>query len=111
MDPDCCICREPLAGVRAHLDHDHRAGKALGFAHPKFDGHFLIKALAKRRERLGRLAVIAKSMESYIAIITSKFRFIDSLAHLNAGLNELVSNLNQDSDSFSEIKEFVKEEH
>ena len=30
MDPDCCICREPLAGVRAHLDHDHRTGKALG---------------------------------------------------------------------------------
>ena len=28
-DPNCCICKEPLAEVRAHLDHDHRTGKAL----------------------------------------------------------------------------------
>ena len=29
-NPNCCICKEPLAGVRAHLDHDHRTGEALG---------------------------------------------------------------------------------
>jgi hypothetical protein len=76
-----------------------------------FDGHFLVRALHKRREELGRLDVIAKSMESYIAIITSKFHFIDSLAHLNASLDELVFNLNGDPSAFSEIREFIETEH
>ena len=74
----------------------YRTGEILGFAHPLcnrerqcsrqipvlfhnlrgYDGHLLIKALARRVKDTSSIRVIPKNMESYTAILTDDFRFI-----------------------------------
>ena len=129
MNKKCVICFKPL-GKEKHLDHNHYTGEALGYAHPScnmerqtsksipiffhnlrgYDSHLIIEALAKR-EAFG-LRVIPKSMENYAAIITNKFRFIDSYAHLPSSIGTLVNNLKSSgSSAFNHLKDFVASEY
>ena len=131
---DCSICGLRLWGNR-HLDHDHQTGEALGFAHERcnmekqqqnhlvvlfhnlrnFDGHLFITRLMSHDTEV---RVIAKNMESYSAIFTSKLRFIDTMQHLSSGLARLVKNLhpkpppedpNEIPVAFRIVEEFITE--
>ena len=51
-------------------------------------------------------------MEKYISIVTEKFRFIDSLQHLNASLDKLVTNLTHGGvATLKHLREYIDEEH
>ena len=127
-DPYCCICSRKL-GKTKHLDHCHYTGKVNGFAHPQcnlerqtpsyipiffhnlkgYDSHILIKSLARRTDDPWSIRVIPKSMESYTAIMTDKFRFLDSYAHLSSSLDKLVSNLRSSgSSAFKPVKDYLR---
>ena len=130
-NPNCVICSQPLGNVK-HLDHDHYTGKVLGYAHPAcnmerqtpsyipiffhnlkgYDSHMIINSLAKRIENPWNIRVIPKSMEAYTAIMTDKFRFIDSYAHLNSSLDKLVSNLRSSGPSaFEPLHSYLRHQY
>ncbi|MCP4458319.1 MAG: hypothetical protein GY816_09905, partial [Cytophagales bacterium] len=129
LQSDCHICSKPL-DENKHLDHCHYTGKVLGYAHevcnlqrktPKklpiifhnfkgYDCHLLIKKLCELEDDLWNVKLIPKNMEKYTSVITEKFRFIDSLQHLSASLDELVENLKTvGEDKFKSIKCHVDE--
>lgn len=129
MNKKCVICYKTL-GKEKHLDHNHYTGEPLGYAHPScnmerrtpksipiffhnlrgYDSHLIIDALA-RREAKG-LRVIPKSIENYAAIITDKFRFIDSYAHLPSSIDTLVKNLKTSgTTAFAHLRHFINSQY
>ena len=129
--PNCSICSRPL-GKTKHLDHCHYTGKVLGFAHPLcnlerqtpkyipiffhnlkgYDSHMIIKSLARRVDDPWSIRVIPKSMEAYTAIMTDKFRFLDSYAHLSSSLDQLVANLRSSgSSAFKPLHSFLRHQY
>lgn len=96
-------------------DHDHISGKYLGAAHglcniqrgeckniPMFchngngyDNHILLKHL-KKDPRLGPITGLPLNSEKFRTLEFNSYTFLDSLAFLNASLDELVKSLDKD---------------
>ena len=113
----CYICEEPLDRNNEEnqvvRDHCHFTGKFRGAAHSQcnmklqiptkipvifhglknYDGHMIIKALAKVIDDLSEIRVLPHNIEKYTTISTKEFIFLDSCLHLNAKLSELVVDL------------------
>ena len=93
-------------------DHCHWTGRYRGAAHSGcnlalrklrripvvfhnlagYDGHIIIQAVAKV-EKCKEPRVIAKSMEKFLGFTIGNLQFTDSLQHLSASLDKLVTNL------------------
>ena len=92
-------------------DHDHWTGQYRGAAHSGcnlamrkvkkipvvfhnlagYDSHIIMQSLCKVKCKDPR--VIAKSMEKFIGFTIGNLQFMDSLQHLSASLDKLVTNL------------------
>ena len=128
LNPNCVIC-DLKHNDKKNLDHCHYTGKVLGYTHPLcnlehqtpkyipiffhnlkgYDSHEIIKALARRTQDPWDINIIPQSMESYTAFSTSKFRFIDSYAHLNASLEKLVANISTSGPAaFKPVQRFLR---
>jgi hypothetical protein len=73
-----------------------------------YDCHLLIEDLCKQEDDLSAVTLIPKSMEKYTAVITPKFKFIDSFSHMTASLDQLTNNLTSaGTESLEIIDEYV----
>ena len=110
---ECHLCQKPFESIHdAVRNHCHQTGQFLGFAHNKcnlnykyrkqngnflipvvfhnlrgYDAHLIIPAIEKNTQ----VDVIAKNLESYLAIKIGSLRIIDSLQFLSSSLDKLVS--------------------
>ena len=76
-----------------------------------YDGHIILRPLAKLIEGLENINVIPNTIEKFTSIITPKFKFIDSYRHLSSSLDDLVDSLKKRGlDSFSHLKEEFPDE-
>ena len=124
----CHICEETLDWQDENnyvvRDHCHFTGKFRGAAHNlcniqltiptkipvvfhglrNYDGHFIIKALAKFVDNLSDLHVLPHTIEKFTSIYTKEFTFIDSCQHLTGSLSKLVDDLrNKGLDNFQHL--------
>ena len=58
-----------------------------------YDSHLSIEELCREETNLQRVPLIPKTLESYSALITPKYRILDSIQHLTFSLDKLVDNL------------------
>jgi hypothetical protein len=104
-------------------DHDHLTGLYRGPAHnicnlnynhknfkipvifhnlKGYDGHFIIQSLVAEASRRN-VSVIAQNSEKFVCMTIGQFRFIDSLAFLNSGLDKLSELLGSDLKNFNNL--------
>ena len=109
----CHICEGDLADdtkCPPHRDHDHITGMYIGMAHQDcnmqrhialskwklpvvfhnlkgYDSHLIIKAAKKRH---GEIGCIPTNLERYIAFSIGRIQFMDSLAYVQASLENIV---------------------
>ena len=126
----CHICEEPLdhgdKESPPHRDHCLFTGKFRGASHPgcnvnmsiptkipvcfhnlrNYDGHIILRPLAKFVDDLAEIRVIPNTLEKYTNIETSQFKFIDTLQHMSSSLDKLVDSLaKRGIGSFSHLRE------
>jgi hypothetical protein len=114
---ECYLCNQPFRFGDENKqwwpvrDHDHITGHYRGAAHSvcninyhnrftkipvifhnggKYDTHLFITELAKHYPNMD---VIPRTQENYITITAGKYQFMDSIAHMNSSLDDLVKNL------------------
>ena len=115
-------------------DHCHYSGQYLGPAHRLcnlerktdkripllfhnlrgYDSHLFVEELCKEATNLHSVRLIPKTLESYSAIITPKYRILDSIQHLTFSLDKLVDNLTNGGTSDEHLhvlKEHVEERY
>lgn len=122
---NCYLCDcsfEETMNIKCR-DHNHFTGKYLGaacqqcnlkrqrpkqlpiFLHngSKYDFHFIVRALNKKR--VGSIRVLPYNGEHFRTISFKGFKFLDSLAFLQASLAQLSSDLSNTSHSYAILKQ------
>ena len=122
----CYMCKHSFSendSIKCR-DHDHYTGQYLGaacqmcnllrqqlkelpiFLHngSKYDFHFIIKALNKKKH-IGPIKVLPYNSEHFRTISFKGFRFLDSLAFLQASLAQLSSDLANTSHEYKILKQ------
>ena len=120
----CNICNNSL-GEDKVKDHDHITGKYRGATHSKcninykicnkvpiffhnlkgYDSHHILSKLGKY---FSNIQCIPNNMEKYMAIMTTQYKFVDSMQFMNESLEKLASYLNKDRD-FIYTSQYFKE--
>jgi len=119
----CYLCKNDFTGKVKCRDHDHFTGKYLGaacqscnlqrkrekelpiFLHngSKYDFHFIIQAL--NRKKVGSIKVLPYNGEHFRTISFQGFKFVDSLAFLQASLAQLSADLSNTDHDYSILKQ------
>jgi len=119
----CYLCKEDFTERVKCRDHDHFTGEYLGaacqqcnlqrrrekelpiFLHngSKYDFHFLIQAL--NRKKVGTIKVLPYNGEHFRTISFQGFKFVDSLAFLQASLAQLSSDLSNTDHDYGILKQ------
>lgn len=71
----------------------------------RYDLHFIVKALAKFGDKIEKLKVLAYNGENFRTLTFNSFRFIDSLAFLQASLAQLGSDLKTTNHDYAILKQ------
>ena len=71
----------------------------------KYDMHFIIKALSSYHDEIKYMSILPYNGENFRTIKFNSFEFVDSLAFLQASLNELTANLKQTQHSYNILKQ------
>lgn len=122
---DCYLCHSSFKFIDTVKcrDHNHFTGKYLGaacqqcnlkrqrprelpiFLHngSKYDFHFIIRALNKKK--VGNIRVLPYNGEHFRTISFKGFKFVDSLAFLQASLAQLSSDLSNTSHDYKILKQ------
>jgi hypothetical protein len=120
----CYMCQQSFKSTHSkNRDHNHFTGAYLGaaceycnlkrttpkkltiFLHngSKYDFHFIVRALNKKE--ISKIRVLPYNSEHFRTIEFSGFRFLDSLAFLQASLTQLSNDLAQTSHNYNILKQ------
>ena len=120
----CYLCGQPFnSDSKKNRDHNHFTGEFLGaacvfcnlqrrrphklpiFLHngSKYDFHFIIKALNKKN--VGEIKVLPFNGEHFRTIEFKGFQFLDSLAFLQASLDQLSDDLSKTDHNYQILKQ------
>ena len=78
----------------------------------RYDSHLLIRELCRTVKDTKEVRVIARNMQKYTAVFTSKFRFLDSYQHLSSSLDRLVEDLKTEGlDKFKNVQQYIETAH
>ena len=123
---ECCyLCQKNFESqnLMKNRDHNHHTGKYLGaactscnlkrkrikkipiFLHngSRYDFHFIIRALHKKN--IGEIRILPYNGEHFRTIEFQGFKFIDSLAFLQASLSQLTEDLSKTNHDYSILKQ------
>jgi hypothetical protein len=127
LSKNCYLCGRAFdckdVMLHKNRDHDHFSGKFLGaactdcnlkrrklkklplFLHngSKYDFHFIVRAL--NDENVGRIKILPYNGEHFRTIEFLGFKFLDSLAFLQASLGQLSEDLSKTSHQYSILKQ------
>jgi hypothetical protein len=123
--PNCYLCKRDfeIYDLTKTRDHDHFTGKFLGaactfcnlqrrrqrripiFLHngSKYDFHFIIRAL--NHKKIKDINILPYNGEHFRTIEIKGFKFLDSLAFLQASLSQLSEDLSKTSHSYDILKQ------
>lgn len=127
---ECQHCDESFGKVSGMkvMDHDHMTGKYRGPAHDKcnlhfnnrytkipvfihngmrYDNHLFVKELYAHFK--DKCSALVKTQEDYISMTADRLLFLDSYAHLQSSLGNLVDNLKKSNVSEDDKKLSIKE--